>query len=410
MRTLKLISASILFLLIAVNIINAQSDFDKVQNFKTKYKQIEESIKNASDLNQCFDIENEIIKLKGDFTADKKLLDNSLYPLNFDSSIDKLVSALETRKGDFTQITELKEEVSGLKEKITVLDKQNYALLEQIKDLDAGRRKDAATIESLRKLTDQLRSSLRKRDELVVGIIDSLLAEFVNHPFTLNEAERISFDKKIEYNNLFYNVERTISDNIEFITVTKLEPDDFADIKEKYSSFSKMWKQIGPRLGDVYLNRAEKTAAIERIDSRFGQWNYAINSQMWRSINSLFLEKNIKLLSYNSGSEFTERVTGFIEDEIKNIGVKKSEESENMYYTFADTLWFEKIQPEWVPVLIENRMLEEAQKDTIEARIANWKAQIVPEGLAWWIYIIGIVVLILIILGITSVLKKKQVS
>jgi len=402
MRTLKLISASILFLLIAVNIINAQSDFDKVQNFKTKYKQIEESIKNASDLNQCFDIENEIIKLKGDFTADKKLLDNSLYPLNFDSSIDKLVSALETRKGDFTQITELKEEVSGLKEKITVLDKQNYALLEQIKDLDAGRRKDAATIESLRKLTDQLRSSLRKRDELVVGIIDSLLAEFVNHPFTLNEAERISFDKKIEYNNLFYNVERTISDNIEFITVTKLEPDDFADIKEKYSSFSKMWKQIGPRLGDVYLNRAEKTAAIERIDSRFGQWNYAINS--------LFLEKNIKLLSYNSGSEFTERVTGFIEDEIKNIGVKKSEESENMYYTFADTLWFEKIQPEWVPVLIENRMLEEAQKDTIEARIANWKAQIVPEGLAWWIYIIGIVVLILIILGITSVLKKKQVS
>jgi len=273
-----------------------------------------------------------------------------------------------------------------------------------------GRRKDAATIESLRKLTDQLRSSLRKRDELVVGIIDSLLAEFVNHPFTLNEAERISFDKKIEYNNLFYNVERTISDNIEFITVTKLEPDDFADIKEKYSSFSKMWKQIGPRLGDVYLNRAEKTAAIERIDSRFGQWNYAINSQMWRSINSLFLEKNIKLLSYNSGSEFTERVTGFIEDEIKNIGVKKSEESENMYYTFADTLWFEKIQPEWVPVLIENRMLEEAQKDTIEARIANWKAQIVPEGLAWWIYIIGIVVLILIILGITSVLKKKQVS
>lgn len=91
----------------------------------------------------------------------------------------------------------MKEEVTGLKDRISVLDKQNYELLSQIKDLDAGRRKDAATIESLRKLTDQLRSSLRRRDELVVGIIDSLLAEFVNHPLLLMMPKEFHSIKKL---------------------------------------------------------------------------------------------------------------------------------------------------------------------------------------------------------------------
>lgn len=45
MKTLKYSSAVILFFMIAVNLIYAQSDYEKVQNFKTKYKQIEESIK-----------------------------------------------------------------------------------------------------------------------------------------------------------------------------------------------------------------------------------------------------------------------------------------------------------------------------------------------------------------------------
>lgn len=400
-------TAIILFILLTSNLITAQSDYEIVQNFKAQYKQIEESIKNAGGLDDCFAIENEIIKLKGDFAGNKELLDNSLYPLDFDRSIDKLVTALETRRGDFSQISGLQEEVTDLKGKINLLDRQNTALLEQIKDLEDGRKKDAAKIEELQKLTAQLKSNLRKKDELVVGIIDSLLAEFINHPFTLNDAERISFDKKIEYNNLFFNINRTISDNIEFVKVTNLTSDDLSDLKEKYNRFSKMWKQIGPKLAEVYLNREDRTASIERIDSRFTQWNYEINAQIWRNINALFKEKNIKLPSYNDGEEFTNRLTGFIDDEIKNIGIKKSSESENIYYTFADTLWFGKIQPDWVPMLIENNMFEEAQKDTIETHIAVWKSQVIQEELPWWVYAIGVVVLIAIVLGLSSVFRKR---
>lgn len=402
------ISIAILFLLFFTNYLIAQSDFEKVENFKNRYKQIENSIKDADGLDDCFSIENEIIKLKGDFAGDIQLLDNSLYPLNFNSSINNLVAALETRRGDFSQISDLQEEVIGLKDRITLLDRQNVTLLEKIKDLEDLHNKDAAAIQSLQRLTDQLRSNLRKKDEIVVGIIDSLLAEFVSHPFVLNDAERLSFDKKIEYNNLFYNIDRTISDNIEFIKVSQLRADDLSDLKEKYNRFSKTWKQIGPKLTEMYLNRADRTASLERIDAKFSQWNYEINTQIWRNINSLFKEKNIKLSAYENGKEFTDRVTGFIEDEIKNIGIKKAAESENIYYTFSDTLWFGQIQPNWVPILIEHKMLEESQKDTIESRIANWKAQVITEELSVWVYILGIVVLIIIVLGLSSIFRKKN--
>ena len=401
-------AAVILFILFTNNLVNAQSDYEIVQNFKTQYKQIEDSIKNAGGLDDCFAIENAIIKLRGDFAGNRKLLDDSLYPLNFDKSIDKLVAALETRRGDFSQISGLQEEVTDLKDRINFLDRQNTALLEQIKDLEDGSKKDAAKIEELQKLTSQLKSNLRKKDELVVGIIDSLLADFVSHPFTLNDAERISFDKKIEYNNLFFNINRTISDNIEFVKVTNLNSDDLSDLKEKYNRFSKMWKQIGPKLAEVYLNREDRTASIERIDSKFSQWNDEINAQIWRNINVLFKEENIKLPAYNNGEEFTNRLTGFIDDEIKNIGIKKSSESENIYYTFVDTLWFSKIQPDWVPMLIENNMLEEAQKDTIESHITVWKSQVIHDELPWWVYVIGVLVLIAIILGLSSVFRKKN--
>lgn len=409
MKNYKSISAvCVLFLLLTAGFLNAQSDYEIVQDFKSRYTDIQDKIKNAGGLDDCFAIENDIIKLKGDFTENKSLLDNSLYPDNFNQSIDNLASALETRRGDFIDINDLQSEVVELKDRISLLDRQNAALLGQIKDLEDIKRKDAAKINELQELTSKLRSNLRRKDELVVGIIDSLLAEFVNHPFTLNDAERISFDKKIEYNNLFYNVNRTLTDNIEFIKITQLNSQDIADIKEKYKRFSKMWKQIGPKLAEIYLNRDDRTASIERIDYKFIEWNNEIDAQIWRNINGLFKEKDIKIPVYTNGKEFTDRITNFIEDEINNFGIKKVSESERIYYNFSDTLWFGKLESGWIPVLVENNMLTDAQKDTIDSRIAQWKERVVEDELSVWVYIIGIIVLIAIVWLLSSIMRKNK--
>ena len=73
--------------------------------------------------------------------------------------------------------------------------------------------------------------------------------------------------KKVDSGNLFYNIERTISDNVQFMKVTQITPEDLSKMKEQYKDFNKVWRQIGPKLAEVYLNRRDKAAQIANIDT-----------------------------------------------------------------------------------------------------------------------------------------------
>lgn len=386
----------------------AQSDYEKTQNFKTKYKQIEESIKNASTLDECNSLSADIAKLKEEFLPDKPLLDKSLYPDNFETSFARIEKALEIRKGDFTQIVELTSEVGTLKTQVTELSVKNQDLIGQIRQLNLRVEKDAATIASLQKLVAQLKSNIQQRDLLVRDIVDSLLAEFVNAPSSLNEAEKQSIISKVDSRNLFYNIERTISDNIQFMRVTQLTPEDLSEMKNQYRDFNKVWKQIGPRLADVYLDKREKAVEIGNIDGMFNDWNQRINEEMWGQLNKFFREKQIPMLPFSNGDQFTNSAVSFIDDEIKNLGVKSSEESERNFYTFTDSVYFPQIEPVWIPILIENNMMTEANKDTIDARIAVWKEKVAPASAFNWIY--AALIAVIVFLTVAYFLKGRKGS
>jgi len=402
---------SFLFVLITSFVFNqavsAQSDYDKTQNFINRYKQLEEAIKNAATIDECNVIGENIVKLKEDFTGDIPLLDKSLYPDNFESSFSKIERALEIRKGDFNQIVDLRTEVGSLKDKVSEISQTNAGLLVQIKQLNIIVTKDAQTIASLQKLVSQLKANIAQRDELVRGIVDSLLEQFVKTPSTLNEAEKQAIFKKVDNGNLFFNIERTISDNIQYMKVTQITPEDLSKMKAQYKDFNKVWRQIGPKLSEVYLDKKDKSMQIANIDNMFGEWSSRIDDEMWGQINKLFREKKLAVLPFKSGDQFNTSVNSFINDEIKNLNVKSSAESKNTFYTFADSVYFKTIQPVWIPILIENNMMSTANKDSIEKRIGIWKGKVAPAKINV-IYIgLGVVIFILIVLLILKGKKKK---
>ncbi|KUO59754.1 hypothetical protein APF79_08500 [bacterium BRH_c32] len=393
-----------------ITAINAQSDYEKTQNFKNKYASLEQKIKDAITLEEVDALVESIAAFKNEFADHKALLDKTLYPDNFSSAIEKLEKAAELRKGDFTQIVDLQTEVGTLKTALTELNDQNASLLVQIKDLQFSQKKDQATINSLNRLVASLKANIKERDELVKGIVDSLLQEFTSAPSSLNDAEKTAIFKKVETGNLFYNVERTISDNIQFMKVTSLTADDLSDMKEQYKEFSKTWRQIGPKLSQIYLNQANRARQIAGIDELFRQWNFRINNEIWSSINQAFREKNITLMNFKNGDDFTESITTFIDDEVKNLGVKRSSESKETFYTFTDSVWFQQVKPNWVPILIENNLLTEAQKDTIETRFAQWKEKVDPGGFAgYWIYIaIAAAAIVLVLIAFMFISRNKK--
>jgi hypothetical protein len=391
------------------NVSFAQSDYEKTQNFKTRNKQLGEAIKNAASIDECNIIGDNITKLKDDFSQDKALLDKSLYPDNFESELAKLARELEVRKGDFAQIGDLKSEVGTLKDKISDLSQQNVGLLSQIKELTIRTHKDAQTIASLERLVSQLKANIAKRDELVRDVVDSLLADFVQYPGTLNDVEKQSIYKKVDSGNLFYNIERTINDNIQFMKVTQTTPEDLSDMKKQYSDFNKIWNRIGPKLADIYMNKRDKASEIAGINNLFYDWNNRLNDEIWGQVNRLFRQRQLAVLPFKSGDQFVTSVTAFIDDEIKNRSVKGASQAEDTFVAFTDSVYYKTVEPVWIPILVENKMMTSANKDTIDKRIAMWKDKAAPGSGVNWIYIIGGAVIVILLIAYFMKGKKKVV-
>lgn len=401
-------SAILIALMVSFNL-SAQSDYEKTQNFKSQLQNVNDAIKGAASLHDLDLAEADIEKLKEDFYADKDLLDKSLYPETFSSSIGKLKNSLELRKGDFTQIVELETKVDTLRSEISVLNRANASLVVEIKEIQRSRKKDAATIAALENLVNKLKTNLAERDQLVRGIMDSLLTEFIKSPGTMNEVEKETLEQKMKSENLFYNIEKTIMDNIQFMRITSLKPEDLSEMKEQQKDFSKMFRQFGNNLARVYLEKGTVTTEVANVNGLLQSWSNIINVEIWKGVNGSFKEKNVKMAQASNGDEFTQNVVSYIEDEIKNYGVKKNEESVEAFHTFTDSVWFGGFEDTWLKMLLDQQLLTEANKDTIEAKIALWKAKVEPGmGSNILLYVIIAVAVVGVAALLFSVFKKKK--
>jgi len=375
-----------------INSVIAQSDLEIVDNFKKESASIESTIKNATSLEDLKDVSAQISSLKENYAPHKELLDKSLYPDNYQTSIDKLSKDYLLRQGDFTTIDVLQTEVGALNEQVTFLNERNNELLSQVRNLEGQRDKDAKTIKKLENLVSQLRKSIRQRDELVLSMIDSLMPPTMREKDVLSAEDKNVVAKEEQEDNVINNVKTTIKDNIKFMQVTSLKPDDLIAIREQQQDFSSKWQKVGVNLVEVYAEDGKKAEELKQIDELFNQWYAAVANEAWFSINDEFSLNGIELRSFKNGEEFTNSVLIFIDDELKNLGIKSEEESKKVYAQFVDSTWFESIQPVWMNYLIENKMLTDMNKSKMESKIAEWKNALYPSN--WWIYLIIAIVII----------------
>jgi len=385
---------------------NAQSDREIVDNFKAEYSAIEKSIKDATSLQELQPVADKITSLSSDYLVHKDLLDKSLYPDKFDESIDKLNKAYLLRQGDFSTIDVLQTEVGELKQQVEVLNQRNNELLVQVQKLEAQRDKDAKTIKRLEKLVADLRESIRERDNLVLAMIDSLMPPTMRdkEAFTTEDKSEVATQEKRD--NVLNNIKITIRDNIKFINSTSLKPEDLEEIKEQQKDFVTKWQKVGVRLVEVYAEDKNKSEELKQIDELFNEWNAAVRQEAWESISEEFSLNGIELRSFRNGDDFTASIETFIGDELKNLGVKSTEESKKIYAQFADSTWFKTIQPVWMTYLVENKMLTDANKNRMESKIAEWKSALFPSS--WWIYVmIGVVVIAVAVIYLLSRRKSR---
>ena len=386
---------------------NGQSDYEIVQNFKQRYQEIENKIKEAGSLEELQNLSIDVSNLKNDFVIHRGLLDKSLYPENFQKIIDNLNNSIVIRKSDFTQIEELQTEVINLRTELDELNKKNTELLNKIYILEIQRKKDTKTIAELQNLVNQLRASLAQRDELVYSIIDSLIPKFEIDTKTLTDTERENLVLEAENKNVLFLVKKMIRDNNRFLQLTSLKPEDIESVKQQQENFVTLWQKIGPKLVDVYVNKPDKSRELKQIDELYVNWKNTLKKEIWESIRDEFLVGGINLKRFYSGDDFTNEIITFIDKEIKDYNLKAKEESERIFSIFADSIWFKTINSDWMPYLVDNNMITQEQKDSIDKKISEWK-EIVAPSYDKWIYLAIALVLIVVIIFLVIRLKRKN--
>ncbi len=399
---------SVLFIVILFSaLLFAQQDYQIVQNFQSGYRQIEHKIQNADSLTQLDSLQDQIIVFKTKFLPHKDLLDKSLYPNDFNSSIIKLINALQLRKGDFTQISQLATTVSQLKLQVDTLNNRNTVLLNQLQALQLEGEKNRKTIAMLKRNVSSLMVSLHERDGLVMSMLDSLIPEGIRQKAELTERQKATVYTKAEKENIISDIKRAIGDNIKFLNLTNLNPTDLNSIKEQEHEFEKLWLSLGPEITKVYSAKGKNVKNLEEINSTFSSWRKAIVQETWNSINKTFANYSIILSKFSNGKEFTQAATSFINEEISTEGLKGKKEEESTYKLFADSAWFGKVQPVWIPYLIDNNMFSKSQQDTVEARIAQWKGILYPTWITWVYIIIGLFLIAIVFIMVRRRFSKK---
>lgn len=410
MVKLKMFTYTILVLFLFNLTVIAQQDYNTVKKFKESLQEIELAIKDADSLDQLDDIEIQIDKLEQNYSEMKVLLDKSLYPDDFTTSITKLRKQLFTRKGDFTKITVLTTKVSELTLQLEQLNEQNLELISKVQALTEMSKSDHNKISQLQKSIASLQLSLKKRDELVISILDSLLPSGFTSVGNLSSNEKQKIISKAKETNIIDNIENAIDENIKFLQVTDLAPGDIESMNDKRQKFQNTWENIGDKISEIYSAKGKSVYNLTKIGSSFAKWKAAINMAAWKSINNSFVNNGINLNRFSNGNEFTSAIKTFITNEIKNEDLQ-TESSGNKYEAFADSGWFGNVKPDWVPFLIDNNLLTDAQKDTIEANIARWKDVAEPKTLGSWVYIIGgVLIFIIIILVVRKNTNKRSVN
>ena len=378
-----------LLILAFTSISIAQSDYETVQKFKKDCEKIEHQIKNANSADKINLITGNIKELKSKYSRHSELLDKALYPEKYHAMIENLDNLFTLREEDFNTVEVLKVEVSDLKQRVDTLSIMNNELQISLNEIQLLFDKSSKESAELNGIVADLKTALYRRDMLVINMVHDLMPPVMREKPLLSSEDKEQIVSDIENKNILINVKTTIKDNVRYLDLTSLQPEDISELQEQQIEFAEIWARIGPRLVDVYSSDNNRVKELREIDSLFAVWTASVKKEVWQSIKEEFTEKGITLVDFSDGVEFTNSINQFIKNEKKNIDDIPEEEAKYSFELFVDSTWSSEIKPKWASFLIENELFTENNQATIEENIDVWRSELYPSRLWIWFIIPG---------------------
>jgi hypothetical protein len=379
----------------------AQSDAAIVKEYTTKLGETRRAIDYAADSADIAKAEESVAELERLGEQHRDLLNEALYPDNYEVETAKLDKQLENAK---LRVANSLRAIS--------LEEENRRLLEQVIELAQSNEDKDLVIDSLRVLSGLLRDNIRKRDLLILQMAENIFQAPEFQADSLTEDERKELLVRMRGAQLIDNIRKSIKSNIRFAQESSLKPDELEDLKRNQLEFAKSWANHGPLMTEIYVTSGKSEEELREISEGVKRWEELVDSRIWTGVASALDTTSVELLDFADGESFTAAIVAYVDPEIDSAAAPGQYDE---YVYFADTVWTPLIVEEWAPLLLEFRLIDEEQMNRMENRVADWKAAVgepePPAAVPVWYYLVAggvLVVVVVIILFFRARTRRRE--
>lgn len=383
---MKKINIKITFLIatlffVSTGVFGQESDHKIKTSFESKYASIGIGLNAASSVSEIDSLKSEVDLLIEKYSIHTKLLDNALYPRTFEgeiSAIKKEANSAEQRlliiENQNERLAELSREVDVYKSEISFLNSR----------ADSLRKAIALSMESeerLASLVKQYRQNLKRRDEIIMGVVDSLLITYKGISLAkVNEiSEDVESGRISTSNNPLEMIENIIEDNTEYATSTNrvLSVEDHLRMYAVQNHFEDAWSQIGDRLISAYGGNKQNEWNAS-INEGIRDWRMVTSQNMWKSMDQYLEFSEVDLGAFDNNYSFFIALDNFVKEaRKKSEDAILSSESYDDYLKFQE-FWSDKIKNEWSGLIKDTDVLTIAQISSIDDQLSGWEYESRP--------------------------------
>ena len=379
-----------------------KSDFEIVKSFQAKYKVIKEAIREAKTVQECAEINANIADLEKEYAADTTLLNNALYPHKYDDEINNVQVDLQMTQSKFgiiesqvNRISELEFQVRTLSGKIDSLTNANSKLMASLEVMANALVKNKTMIDSLNRIISRLRQGLRARDAAIFALVDSMFMQYGTNLQTLPENQKGMLIGKMRRHNVVGAIRQAAEQNLKFLETTELTGNDLVQMLKEQHKFGSYWKGLGPRLATLYVNSRDREREVANIDTLISRWGRKADSTLWAGLYKEFTDNKIPVDTFSNAREFVTSLSNYFDTQGGNLKVSGTERVSRLRY-FLNHVWYPSINSQWLPMLVNEGVLTQAQDNQLQNELMAWKEASKPSYTLLYIVIILVLAAVLV--------------
>ncbi|MEX0593351.1 MAG: hypothetical protein WD115_01140 [Balneolaceae bacterium] len=396
-----------LVLLVASPVLAQESDYERVEQFRTDYKEIQQEIDQAGSSEEILQLEMELARFSEQYEDHQALIDAALYPATFREHEESLTSRWNSARRMLARVDELFEEMETLQSEMERVRGEMADREGRIESMESELDRSRQQVEEQSDLVRQYRISLQERDRMVSRFLSNLLGRY-DELTPISSGDRARMLERLDEEPvdllktlLGEYVNRTNSS-------TDLEVIDYLAMKAQYRFFNQWWGESGEMLVNTFETESP-VQSWQEITDLLANWNSALESRVWVAIQAEFADQGVQLEDVQDSESLYNSLRAHLEQVMRAARETNRSAELDRYESFA-SFWNGTVKNDWGEVLIPANVLNHEQISSIDELLVTWYRDAVPyTNIALLFLVIAVFfVIVLIITNVRTRVGYKQ--